>query len=67
MNNKKACEFNELSNELKRELVAEKIIMNELLNAEEFNILLETTQREFKKTFGISNINSNIEEEKEID
>ena len=46
-----------------RGAVAEKIIMEELLNADDFNILLKTIQEEFERTFGL---HSN-EEEKEIE
>ena len=46
-----------------RGAVAEKIIMEELLNADDFNILLKTIQVEFERTFGL---HSN-EEEKEIE
>lgn len=46
-----------------RGAVAEKIIMEELLNADDFNILLQTIQEEFERTFGL---HSN-EEEKEIE
>lgn len=43
--------------------VAEKLIMEELLNADDFNILLKTIQEEFERTFSL---HSN-EEEKEIE
>ena len=46
-----------------RGVVAEKIIMEELLNADDFNILLKTIQVEFERTFSL---HSN-EEEKEIE
>ena len=46
-----------------RGAVAEKIIMEELLNADDFNILLKTIQEEFERTFSLR---SN-EEEKEIE
>lgn len=46
-----------------RGAVAEKIIMEELLNADDCNILLQTIQEEFERTFGL---HSN-EEEKEIE
>lgn len=46
-----------------RGAVAEKIIMEELLNANDFNILLKTIQEEFERTFGL-HFN---EEEKEIE
>lgn len=46
-----------------RGAVAEKIIMEELLNADDFNTLLQTIQEEFERTFGL---HSN-EEEKEIE
>ena len=49
--------------ENKRSAVAEKLIMEELLNADDFNILLKTVQEEFERTFGL---HSN-EEEKEIE
>lgn len=41
------------STERKVEQVAEKLIMEELLNADDFITLLEATQKEFKRTFGI--------------
>ena len=43
--------------------VAEKLIMEELLNADDFNALLKTIQKEFERTFGILT----KEEEKEIE
>lgn len=46
-----------------RGAVAEKLIMEELLNADDFNILLKTIQEEFERTFSL---HSN-EEEKEIE
>lgn len=46
-----------------RSAVAEKLIMEELLNADDFNILLKTVQKEFERTFSL---HSN-EEEKEIE
>lgn len=46
-----------------RGAVAEKIIMEELLNADDFNILLKTIQEEFERTFGLHS----SEEEKEIE
>ncbi len=46
-----------------RGAVAEKIIMEELLNADDFNVLLKTIQEEFERTFGIPT----KEEEKEIE
>lgn len=39
----------------KRDLVAEKLIMNELLNSQDFETLLQTTIEEFRKTFTITN------------
>ena len=42
----------DLEKQNKRGSIAEKIIMNEQLNADDFNILLETIHDEFKKTFG---------------
>ncbi len=53
--------------ERKRDLVAEKLIMNELLNSDDFSTLLQTTIDEFKRTFTIVNENITIEEEKEIE
>lgn len=41
--------------ETPRTLMVEKLIMNELLNAEEFDVLLQTTQEEFRRTFGFTN------------
>lgn len=38
----------------KRDLVAEKLIMNELLNSQDFETLLQTTIEEFRKTFTIT-------------
>lgn len=46
-----------------RGAVAEKIIMKELLNADDFNILIKTLQEEFERTFAIPT----KEEEKEIE
>lgn len=46
-----------------RSAVAEKLIMEELLNADDFNVLLKTVQEEFERTFAL---HSN-EEEKEIE
>lgn len=37
--------------ETPRTLMVEKLIMNELLNAEEFDVLLQTMQEEFRRTF----------------
>lgn len=51
--------------ETPKSLVAEKLIMNELLNADDFNVLLETTITEFQRTFGISN--KNLKGEREIE
>lgn len=39
----------------KRDLVAEKLIMNELLNSQDFETLLQTTIEEFRRTFTITN------------
>lgn len=51
-----------------RDLVAEKLIMNELLNSEDFETLLQTTIDEFRRTFAILNKNTTtIEEEKDIE
>lgn len=51
-----------------RDLVAEKLIMNELLNSEDFETLLQTTIDEFRKIFAILNKNTTtIEEEKDIE
>lgn len=44
--------FDDLEKQNNRGIIAEKIIMNEQLNANDFNILLETLQDEFKRTFG---------------
>lgn len=52
----------DLEKQNQRGTIAEKIIMNEQLNANDFNILLETLQDEFKRTFGLTN-----EEEKDIE
>lgn len=41
-----------LEKQVQRGNVAEKIIMNEQLNATDFNILLEIVKDEFKNTFG---------------
>lgn len=54
---------NSSSIETPRSLMVEKLIMEELLNADDFNILLKTVQEEFERTFGL---HSN-EEEKEIE
>lgn len=51
--------------ETPKTLMTEKLIMNELLNAGDFCILLQTVQDEFKKTFCCSNKESL--EEKEIE
>lgn len=51
--------------ETQKSLVAEKLIMNELLNADDFNVLLETTVNEFQRTFGISS--KNLKGEREIE
>ena len=61
-NNKEKLEDSD-SIESQRSAVAEKIIMEELLNADDFNVLLKTIQEEFERTFGIST----KEEEKEIE
>lgn len=61
-NNKEKLEDSD-SIESQKSAVAEKIIMEELLNADDFNILLKTVQEEFERTFGL---HSN-EEEKEIE
>ena len=51
-----------------RDLVAEKLIMNELLNSEDFETLLQTTIDEFRRIFAILNKNTTtIEEEKDIE
>lgn len=50
MKNKKENKLDYL--ETPRTLMVEKLIMNELLNAEEFDVLLQTTQEEFRRTFG---------------
>lgn len=51
-----------------RDLVAEKLIMNELLNSEDFETLLQTTIDEFRRTFAILNKNTTtFEEEKDIE
>lgn len=59
--------FDTNNGERKRDLVAEKLIMNELLNSDDFSTLLQTTIDEFKRTFTILNENITIEEEKEIE
>jgi hypothetical protein len=41
----------EKSTEDPREILVEKLIMEELLNAEDFIVLLERVQEEFKRTF----------------
>lgn len=61
-NNKEKLEDSD-SIESQKSAVAEKIIMEELLNAEDFNVLLKTIQEEFERTFGILT----KEEEKEIE
>lgn len=55
MKNKNENELNYV--ETPRTLMVEKLIMNELLNAEEFDVLLQTTQEEFRRTFGYTNKN----------
>lgn len=50
-----------------RDLVAEKLIMNELLNSEDFETLLQTTIDEFRRTFTILNKNTTIKEEKQFE
>ena len=40
--------------ETPRTAMVEKLIMGEELNAEDFNILLKTVQKEFERTFTIS-------------
>lgn len=49
-----------------RELLLEKLIMNELLNSKDFNNLLKLTQEEFQKTFYPTS-KINLKEEKEIE
>lgn len=49
-----------------REVLLEKLIMNELLNSKDFNNLLKLTQEEFQKTF-YSTSKINLKEEKEIE
>ena len=61
-NNKEKLEDSD-SIESQKSAVAEKLIMEELLNADDFNILLKTVQKEFERTFSL---HSN-EEEKEIE
>ena len=61
-NNKEKLEDSD-SIESQKSAVAEKIIMEELLNAEDFNVLLKTIQVEFERTCGIPT----KEEEKEIE
>lgn len=61
--NKKEDLENQDSVETPRSLMVEKLIMEEMLNADDFNILLKTVQEEFERTFGL---HSN-EEEKEIE
>ncbi len=62
----KAEEKNISSNSTGRKIeqVAEKLIMEELLNANDFSILLEATQKEFERTFGISAKNNETDFEK---
>ena len=60
-NNKEKLEDSDYI-ENQKSAVAEKIIMEELLNAEDFNVLLKTIQEEFERTFGIP-----TKEEKEIE
>ena len=60
-NNKEKLEDSD-SIESQKSAVAEKLIMEELLNADDFNVLLKTIQEEFERTFGIPT----KEEEKEI-
>lgn len=40
--------------ETPRTAMVEKLIMGEELNAEDFNILLKTVQKEFERTFTIT-------------
>lgn len=54
------------STDRKRDLLAEKLIMNELLNAEDFNTLLKTTIEEFERTFCIYT-QEDIKEENDIE
>ncbi|MBR3882128.1 MAG: hypothetical protein IKJ36_02550 [Clostridia bacterium] len=61
-NNKEKLEDSD-SIESQKSAVAEKLIMEELLNADDFNVLLKTIQEEFERTFGITT----KEEEKEIE
>lgn len=61
-NNKEKLEDSN-SIESQKSAVAEKLIMEELLNAEDFNVLLKTIREEFERTFGIPT----KEEEKEIE
>ena len=49
-----------------REVLLEKLIMNELLNSKDFNNLLKLTQEEFQKTFYPTS-KINLKEEKEIE
>lgn len=43
--------------ETPKDLLIEKLVMHEQLNANDFNELLKIIQEEFKKNFGISNNN----------
>ncbi len=47
-----------------RTIMVEKLIMNELLNAEDFDVLLRTTEEEFRKTFCCSKNNEFSTKEK---
>lgn len=61
--NKKEDLENQDSVETPRSLMVEKLIMEEMLNADDFNILLKTVQEEFERTFGLHS----YEEENEFE
>jgi len=50
-----------------RTQLVEKLIMNEVLNSQDFLTLLETTTEEFKRTFAIETKIADVEEEKSIE
>lgn len=50
-----------------RTIMVEKLIMNELLNSQDFMVLLETAKEEFIRTFGIDTKLADIEEDKTIE
>lgn len=47
-----------------KELLIDKLVMKEMLNAEEFNTLMKIMQEEFKRTFCIS---EKSEEERDVE